>query len=68
MATGGLTAPNLKCTRFETRLTLDRRAQYNSFSAGVAQLVEHLLPKQSVTGSSPVTRSASTALHGAVLL
>ena len=25
--------------------------------AGVAQLVEHLLPKQGVTGSSPVTRS-----------
>ena len=27
--------------------------------AGVAQLVEHLLPKQGVTGSSPVTRSRS---------
>ena len=31
---------------------------YNShLSAGIAQLVERLLPKQKVTGSSPVTRS-----------
>ncbi len=28
-----------------------------NIDAGVAQLVERLLPKQGVTGSSPVTRS-----------
>ncbi len=31
---------------------------YNRYElAGIAQLVECLLPKQKVTGSSPVTRS-----------
>ena len=32
-------------------------SSYPSKRAGVAQLVEHLLPKQGVSGSNPVTRS-----------
>lgn len=43
------------------QVTLDTGfiAPYNSFMnphAGVAQLVERLLPKQNVVGSSPITR------------
>ena len=33
---------------------------YTCFHAGVAQLVAHLLPKQTVAGSSPVSRSTSS--------
>ena len=38
-----------------------------SLIAGVAQLVERLLPKQNVTGSSPVTRFALTVYVGVFL-
>lgn len=38
-----------------------RGPAWPSARAGVAQLVEHLLPKQKATGSSPVARSCTTA-------
>ena len=43
-----------------TRLTEEVRAVRRSIvpSAGVTQLVEYLLPKQAVVGSSPIARSA----------
>ena len=40
----------------------------DTLQAGVAQLAEHLLPKQNVVGSSPITRSgAAPNEYGAAL-
>lgn len=36
---------------------IERGVEFPHEHAGVAQLVEHLLPKQNVVGSNPITRS-----------
>ena len=44
---------------FESRLPLSRIFQKSTLSADVAQLVEHILGKDEVTGSIPVVSSIS---------
>lgn len=40
---------------------------YHDSHAGVAQLVERLLPKQAVAGSSPVSRSVTTTTKACLI-
>ena len=51
----------MACKRSWVRLPLSPLGYIESYIAGVAQLVEHQLPKLRVAGSSPVSRSKGSA-------
>ena len=59
-------------TENEKPMTRDRRPDssvvYFEEDAGVTQLVECLLPKQNVVGSSPITRSPASDFHWSFFL